>query len=273
MRDPRNIEQVREHYAVERELASRLRDSTAEERERLYNELYDELLRRVPHHPMLTRKATAETTATVAAMRLLKPFLGDTTTFLEVGPGDCGVAFAVARCVRHVYAVDVSEEITSSVDTPPNFELILSNGRDVPVPPATIDVAYSNQLMEHLHPDDAVHQLRAIHQALVPGGCYVLVTPNGATGPHDVSRYFSDEPTGFHLKEYRIAELHDLLLKVGFRSVRAGVRVKCWLWIPTQPLEWLEQVVDRLPRRIARRVAETYAGRKLLANIVVVARK
>jgi hypothetical protein len=53
----RTPEQLAEHYAIERELAARLRDSSPEERRHLYSALYDEMYRRVPLHPQLTQKA------------------------------------------------------------------------------------------------------------------------------------------------------------------------------------------------------------------------
>lgn len=43
-------------------LAAQLRGGTAEERKQLYGKLYDEMYRRVPHHPQLIRKVSpAET--------------------------------------------------------------------------------------------------------------------------------------------------------------------------------------------------------------------
>jgi hypothetical protein len=52
----RTAEQIREHYEIEKQLASRLRMAGKAERRTLYAALYDELYRRVPHHPQLTKK-------------------------------------------------------------------------------------------------------------------------------------------------------------------------------------------------------------------------
>jgi hypothetical protein len=57
-RQGRTRAQLREHYEVERELADALRRAGPHERRSLYATLYDELFRRVPHHPQLTRKVT-----------------------------------------------------------------------------------------------------------------------------------------------------------------------------------------------------------------------
>ena len=52
----RTPERVRAHYEIEMGLAASLRSANREDRKRLYGELYDELYRRVPDHPQLTRQ-------------------------------------------------------------------------------------------------------------------------------------------------------------------------------------------------------------------------
>ena len=112
-------------------------------------------------------------------------------------------ASELAKYVQRVYAIDVSDEISGKTKLPHNCNLILSDGTSIPVDPGSVDIAYSNQLMEHLHPDDAVEQLYHIHEALKPGGMYICITPNRLCGPHDISRSFDDTPRGFHLREVR----------------------------------------------------------------------
>src|SRR6266545_3694618 len=187
----RTMAEIQAHYAIEKELSDRLRHSGRADRLILYRTLNEELFRRVPSHPLLTRKKDPLARARKVAeeMKLLGPLLRPDSTFLEVGPGDCALSFEVARRVKKVYAIDVSEEITRSEAFPPNLELIISDGCAVPVAGESVDVAYSNQLMEHLHPDDGREQLRNIHAALKPGGKYLCITPNRLSGPHDISVY------------------------------------------------------------------------------------
>ncbi len=94
---------------------------------------------------------------------------------MEIGPGDCKISIEVAGLVKKVIAIDVSSEITKQIKTPDNFSLILSDGSSIPVAENSVDVAYSNQLMEHLHPDDAMKQLKNIVRALAPGGIYLCL--------------------------------------------------------------------------------------------------
>jgi len=220
--ETRSHQRVAEHYRIEKELAGRLRSAPKEKRRQLYTAAYDELFRRVPDHPQLTLKASAVSREAemAARLKLLSSYLSEDVTYLEIGPGDCALAIAVAQRVRKVYAVDVSNEIAAGVKLPENLELVISDGSTIPVPSGSVDLAYSDQLMEHLHPDDAAEQLGNIYQALRPGGVYVCITPNRLSGPHDVSRYFDDVATGFHLREYSVGELVRLFRAAGFRKFK-----------------------------------------------------
>ena len=159
--DPRTPAQLHAHYTIERELADKLRSASRQERRHLYSAVYDELYRRVPTHPLLTRKLSHAQVQDAVNQQIafLGRFIHDTTTFLEIGAGDCALSIALAPMCRQVYAIDVSDEITKAAAEPANFQLILSDGCSIPVAPASVNVAYSNQLMEHLHPSDALEQL------------------------------------------------------------------------------------------------------------------
>ena len=252
---------------MEKELADRLRGASKEERRHLYTAVYDELFRRVPHHQQLALKVSPQQRLADIAkeVEMLRPFLGGDSTFLEIGPGDCALSLEVAKSVRQVYAVDVSTEITKGIDAPANFRLAFSDGCSVPVPPGSVDVAYSTDLIEHLHPDDAFEQLRNVHGALAPGGRYLCVTPNGISGPHDISMYFDKVATGFHLKEYTVAGLCELFRRAGFSRIRVvlGARGR-FAALPALPSILCESLLDVIPHRLRRPVAGLLPFRLLL---------
>src|ERR1041385_7379800 len=74
----RSKEQVLEHYQVEKELAQKLRHASREQRRGLYTEVYDELLKRVRHHPLLAARRTAEDVKRTVDEQLarLEPYIG-----------------------------------------------------------------------------------------------------------------------------------------------------------------------------------------------------
>ena len=272
--ETRSAKQLREHYALERELADRLRRAPRSERPGLYSEVYDELFRRLPHHPQLQAAEMPHDDRQIdRLLGLLREYFTPATVFMEIGPGDCALSIRAAALVRQVYAVDVSEQITRGERRPANFTLVLSDGCSTGVPDGTVDVAFSNQLMEHLHPDDAAEQLQNIHRSLVQGGVYVCLTPNRLYGPHDISCLFDDVATGFHLREYTARDIRALFRSAGFKdvsfyAVAAGRAARCPYWL----LAACEGALELLPRRFARRIADTRLLRAVL-GICAVARR
>lgn len=266
--ESRSPERILHHYLVERELANRLRRSASpEERQHLFPLLYEELFRQVPDHPRLLAqdelgaKRLREIRWDLA---LLRPHLRPGSVFLEIGAGDCALACAVAAKAGQVYAIDVSDQ-TRGAQLPSNVQLVLSDGRSVPVPEGSVDLAFSDQLMEHLHPDDAADQLRNIYRSLRPGGVYVCITPNRLYGPSDISAYFDDEARGFHLREYSLGDLRRIFREAGFARLRvyAGARgafVRC----PAPLVLTIESALAKLPARLSRRIAGTRPMRALL---------
>ena len=266
--EQRSPERIRAHYEIEKQLAGRLRRSkSAEERRTLFSGMYDELFSKVPDHPrMAARGAHSASRERDIGWNLaqLKPYLRPGCVFLEVGAGDCALSERIAETASLVYAVDISDQ-TRGRAMPPNVRIVLTDGRSIDVPEGSVDLAFSDQLMEHLHPDDAIEQLRNIHRALKPGGVYVCVTPNRLYGPSDVSAYFDEVATGFHLREYSLREIRRVFVEAGFARANVFVGARGWFArCPAPPLEALESVLERLPYRLRRRVADTSPVRALL---------
>jgi len=273
--EPRSRERLRHHYEVEKALAARLRTAPREQRLHMLTGLYEELFRQVPDHPRRTRKHTPEDSRrdVMKQMQFLRRFLRPEITLLEIGPGDCALAFEAAKSVHQVYAVDVDAILSRNSQPPANFRLFLSDGISVPVPAQSVHLAYSNQLMEHLHPQDASEQLRNISSALAPGGAYVCLTPNRLNGPHDISRSFSEEADGFHLKEYTVSELEALFRATGFRRIAAYARTKdLWLRVPMGLIRALEAMLHRVPARQRRAIADRWPLRPVLNAALVAVR-
>lgn len=269
-RDPAR---VRAHYEIERSLAERLRNASKQERRVLYPALYDELMRRVEDHPLRQAVRTPEQVASSVAYHrnMLEPFLKPDSVFLEIGAGDCSLSLAVAREVKQVYAVDVSTEATGQIVPPPNFTLVISDGTSIPVPASSVDLAFSNQLMEHLHPDDALEQLREIYTALAPGGRYLLATPNRLNGPHDISLGFDTTATGLHLREYTVRELVPIMKRAGFKQVQVYYPSR-HLRASAAPVEVIEALLESLPSSLRWKLASRKPLQQIL-NIRLIATK
>ena len=246
--DDRPIERIRAHYQLERQLARRLLAASKSERADVYSAVYAELFSSLADHPQRTIDRTSQGEQIRLELDLLRSFLSPHAHFLELGCGDARLSYAAAAMVKLASGVDVTEELIDRTHAPKNFRFVRTIGTDIDLPSDCVDVAYSNQLMEHLHPDDAQDQLAEIVRVLRPGGLYWCRTPNRVTGPHDVSRYFDYAATGFHLHEYDFRSMRRLFTRTGFRRVRfymtvRGVKTR----FPYRLAATAETLVERFP--------------------------
>jgi ubiquinone/menaquinone biosynthesis C-methylase UbiE len=251
-----DLRRMHEQCAFEQRVARRLLDAESREaRLPIYGQIAIEYAARFPEH-LPTADAKRQRTAEYESA-FVTPMLRPDTIMAEIGPGRCHLAFRLARHVKKIYGIDVARAYLGD-DTPDNFEFLLTDGIRMPLPDYSLDLVVSNQLMEHLHPDDALDQLREIHRVLKIGGVYACVTPNRVNGPHDCSAYFPDLPcpmsgrnyiaAGLHFKEYTSREMIDIFKQAGFRSVRPfiGARGR-YLRVPRQLPALVETAVQALP--------------------------
>ena len=267
--ETRPAENILAQYEYEREMAARLRAASREERKSLYRIVYDTLYQQFPDHPGLARRDTAERKAQIQNLfNRIRPFLTPNSVFLEIGAGDCLLSYTVARVVKQVYALEVS---TEKVAEPPpevrNFELVLFDGFEFAFPDASVDIAFSNQVLEHLHPEDALEHLQQVYRLLKPGGYYICFVPHRFTGPHDISRYFTEEATGLHLKEYTYYELAAMFRKTGFPKMWGQIKGH---WVSVGLFTLLEHLIEPLPYRLRKRLAH---GSRLLRLVSLAGQK
>lgn len=255
----RNLEQLTNHYLVEKSIAERLMKADRERRKQIYATMYDELFRKVPDHPRLHRRGNEELTSKTNRSKLgfVKRFIDSSTVFLEYAPGDCRFLVEIAGQVRYAYGLDIADQRRPGERVPENFHLVIYDGYTVEeIPSGSVDVIFSNQLIEHFHPEDTKLHFALAHRLLKPGGRYAFRTPHAATGPHDISKYFSDVPEGFHLKEWNYREIRRLLREVGFSRFqpfwdRREVTIRVPIWYFT----FVEPLLGRLPKRYTRNLA------------------
>ena len=83
-------------------------------------------------------------------------------------------------------------------------------------------LAYWNDVFEHIPVDEISDYLTKLYRLLKPGGKLITITPNWHMRPSDVTSTFlpsRTEAVGFHLKEYKLREVRQLLLESGFETV------------------------------------------------------
>lgn len=102
----------------------------------------------------------------------LRSLVGLESVFMEVGCGDCALARRMAGEVERVYALEVSEDQMGRLGGPPNLVRVVHDGVRIPVPEASVDLAYSARLV--------ISQLPGICRALKDGGVFWTSSNGGA---------------------------------------------------------------------------------------------
>jgi hypothetical protein len=129
-------------------------------------------------------------------LRSLRSVFDLSSVFLEIGASDCALARRAAGFVDRVYAIDICEDTMGRLGGPPNLHRVVHDGVRIPLPYATVDIAFSRQLV--------ISQLGGICHSLKDGGRFIT---------------FSKGPA---------SELRKALLDAGFSAVRFyanGIRV------------------------------------------------
>ena len=234
-------------FLLEKELGSKLLASNKEERRIAYKSLYGELFSKFPHiayNPQsdIVHKLEWQ-------IKFLKPFLNKSLVFMEIGAGNCLLSIEVCKHVKQVIAYEVADAIPHIENKPSNLILKIFDGIDFDEVNDSVDIIYSNQVFEHLHPEDALWHVQQYFKFLKKGGKVVIITPHCLTGPHDISRNYSKKPEGFHMKEYNYQELKNILLNAGFLYPKfyIGNKKYGYYFFPNSIFVLLEKIYNKVP--------------------------
>ena len=262
----RTYEQILHHYRVEKEIADRLKAANRAGRSRIYAGMYEELFARVPDHPRLlgVRDPASLAAHNRKKYALIERFVDPETDFIEFAPGDCTFAYLVCCPARTVIGVDISDQSAKAQVIPDNFRLRVYDGFYLDLPDGCADIVFSDQFIEHLHPDDADLHFQLVHRLLKPGGSYIFRTPHAFHGPFDISAYFADAAEVFHLKEWTYAELRSRLREAGFTNWRGGLKTRRrYHELPVGLFAGYEKIIGRLPHRPRRAAARALLPRHI----------
>ena len=147
----------------------------------------------------------------------------------EIGSGKGEMMTYLASCGFECRATEITRERGKNVyQSISNLSWGISNGVHLErfEAPNSYDVVVSDQVIEHLHPDDLYEHFKGVLSILSTGGRYFFATPHRHMGPSDISKIFKcDKPMGMHLKEYTYRELKEMLERAGFKDISAVLRV------------------------------------------------
>jgi len=272
-------EMILRHWELERSLTTELLGSTPDNSwevfERCYSRLYSELdwLNELVDKDM----ASAPSEEYRDWVRIIGP---SPKSIYEIGSGKGGLVKYLASLGHQCKATEITRErgqkhiegescLSWGISDGVHLDKFESSG--------SYDVLVSNQVVEHLHPDDLGGHFIGALSILKRGGRYLFSTPHRSAGPSDVSRVFKcNTPRGMHLHEYTYSEIRDSLVNTGFRSIKAvwstpsPITNKIGIYIaPRSSSKYLsyqcfiERLISLLPRQSYKRRA------CLLSNLIL----
>lgn len=265
-------ERARAQFEYEREHHARILAAPAgEDRALAFSEAYDGLYAGMRSKIFLDQETEPKRKA-VQKFKLLKRYLTSSSNVAECGPGNFHLAKVVAPHVESLALVDVVNG-NPKAKLPKNCKFYKNDGIHLPAKLNDLDLVWSAHVVEHIHPEEVYDHLVDVRRALAEGGSYVIFTPNRLSGPHDISRRFSNVAEGLHLKEYTVRELRQALKNAGYSKIThyaggKGLYLKVPAWLP-----WLTEFKLKLCPRFARRLCASLLPVKAVLGIIIVAQK
>jgi SAM-dependent methyltransferase len=269
----------RPQFEFERLAHARLLACPAAERRALSATIYDELFRRFPQHSVFQLSADQRRAFGRRCAALVAPFCRPGDEVLEVGCGRGDVLVELAARGCRCTGIEPSREMIA-MNRADNVRLQQGWAESLDFPDRSFDLVFSQQVVEHLHPEDVPRHLQEAFRVLKPGGRVLLETPNCRTGPQDISRGFTRSAEGLHLKEWSVAELTAALRRAGFVSlqgflagpflIRRSARLHRVARVPATVKRLQDAILAIIPGDAPRRLAAKALG---LDDICLFARK
>jgi hypothetical protein len=98
------------------------------------------------------------------------------TVFMDIASADPTLASRAASYVERVYAIDVSGRPAHSLRPRCNLRTVACDGVRIPVPEASVDIAWSGDFMDRLPGGDIPSHLASVHRSLATNGEYLFTT-------------------------------------------------------------------------------------------------
>ena len=217
-------EQMAEAFVLEREFhRAVIAEPSPERRQALYADIYTRVFAiygfefKAPADPGPSPRD--------ALVNLLMPELKG-KSIIDVGCGAGDFLFSCSRLAepRRLVGIDVFAQSTEIPERRMSF--LRSDVVDFTLP-ETFDVAMSDNVYEHIAPQDLPTHLASIRRVLRPGGLLIILTPNRLFGPWDVTRILDDSYSGrtpaqgTHVNETTFGEILASLKAAGFGNFRS----------------------------------------------------
>jgi SAM-dependent methyltransferase len=254
-------EQVEAHATLESELADQLLASTPDNRWQLFSNAYRRLYSELP---WLNKTIAIPNYKAFFSWGVL---VGRNKKILEIGSGPGHLIRYLAGLGNECFATEITKERGASLG-PDSKGVVWEQTDGVNLsnffPENTFDYVLSDQVFEHLHPDDHIIHLAEARKVLKPGGQYILRTPHRSYGPSDLSWAFGLEQAVFlHLFEPDYISMTHLMRDAGYAKLSAVLAYgRFRLAVRSSLLLSYQVLIDQLETILVKSHAQRLAFRK-----------
>lgn len=211
---PISEEMILRHWELEKELTQKLLNSTPENRFEVFEECYSKLYSELQWLNEYVKK-NVQNSALEREFQIWLRLIGAPSDqkIYEIGSGKAELISFLARNGYSCVATEITRERGQKYSGE-NISWRNSDGVHLGTfeRQESYDVVISDQVIEHIHPDDTQEHFAGVHEILKPKGKYIFRVPHRLTGPHDVSKVFKcNKALGMHLREMTFYEIKKLV--------------------------------------------------------------
>lgn len=213
------FEQIAHHAELEGHLTDELLKSTPENRTAIFSRAYTRLYSELPWLVGTGTSSGAEQWAS-----LMKPG----SSVYEIGSGAGYVVRSLGARGFKCVGTDLSaerERVALAQDANVSWETTDGVHLSRFTAENQFDYVISDQVVEHLHPDEILTHFKEARKLLKPGGRYIMRTPYAPEGPADLSVVFGEaKPVFMHLHEFGYDEIEFIRRACGYKTAKAVLR-------------------------------------------------
>ena len=234
------ISSIASQFQLERILRKRILLSSQEDRAAIVEQAYKELFERFTDHSVFLATQEEAKRKGRLGSGLIIPLSKRGSNVLEVGCDRGDVLMALAERDRICTGIEISEHMLKLCNKL-DIKVFYGSADSLDFPSGSFDVVFSQEVLEHLHPEDVPMHIAEAFRVLRSNGILAVETPNRRTGPQDISRGSTRVAEGLHLKEWTVRELIQMFQKAGFVKVR-GLLAPQFIARRSEAVHWFTRV-------------------------------
>jgi 2-polyprenyl-3-methyl-5-hydroxy-6-metoxy-1,4-benzoquinol methylase len=201
-----------------------IKEKKASKRTLMYEEFYSKLLQLYGRNAVNDQSLDQKIRSKDSQVKLFEHDIKN-KSIIDFGCGEGLFLMNIKRNLPYKFLTGVDVYIPDGLKNHPDINFI-SSGIIRFETKEKFDIAFSDNVLEHLSPLDLKDHLKSVYESLVPGGHFIMIMPNRLFGPMDITRIVDNTSSGKikaqggHLNESTYHEMINDLSDAGFHNFK-----------------------------------------------------